>query len=160
MVDSIVGPLTLCGDDTHIHALHFGADRSPDREMGGQPSSAVLIDGVRQLEQYFNGARQQFDLPLHLSGTTFQKQVWRAIAAIEFGAVLTYKEVALKLGNVHLARAVGQAANRNPLPLFIPCHRLVGSSGWIGGFAPGVGLKERLLAHEKNAGRLDTMILS
>ena len=157
IIDSVVGPLTLCGDATHIHTLHFGAATELVQRGDGQPSSIVLRDGAQQLNEYFGGTRKQFDLPFLLRGTSFQKQVWRAIAAINFGEVVTYKEVALKLGNAHLARAVGQAANRNPLPIVIPCHRLVGSGGWIGGFAPGVGVKERLLAHEKYAGSLDLL---
>lgn len=157
VIDSVVGPLTLYADATHILALHFGASREFAEQGDGQPSSAVLEEGARQLDEYFGGTRKRFDLPFLLQGTSFQKQVWRAIAAIDFGEVATYKEVAVQLGNTHLARAVGQAANRNPVPIVIPCHRLVGSGGWLGGFAPGVGVKERLLAHEKYAGSLDLL---
>ena len=157
VIDSVVGPLTLYADATHIQALHFGASIEFAEQRGGQPSSAVLKEGVRQLDEYFGGTRKRFDLPFFLQGTSFQKQVWRAIAAIDFGEVATYKEVAVQLGNAHLARAVGQAANRNPVPIVIPCHRLVGSGGWIGGFAPGVVMKERLLAHETYTGSLDLL---
>ena len=148
VVDTIVGPLTIGGDTTHIHFVAFSGEEKAERSITGAPLSPVLKEACSQLEYYFKGDRCAFDLPLRMAGTEFQKRVWRALREIEFGHVLSYGELARHLGNPHLARAVGQAANKNPLPIIIPCHRLVGSGGWLGGFAPGVELKKVLLEHE------------
>lgn len=149
VVDSIVGALTIGGDDNWVHFVNFGSANHADGSLRKTSLPAPLREAFTQLDQYFSGERKKFDLPLLLIGTEFQKRVWRALGDIEYGQVLSYGQLAGRLGNVHLARAVGQAANKNPLPVIIPCHRLVGSSGWIGGFAPGVELKRILLGHEK-----------
>lgn len=148
VVDTMVGPLTIGADEGHIHTVRFGGRGDGHRSNSLTASSPLLFEARRQLDQYFKGSRTRFDLPLLPAGTDFQKRVWRALSEIGYGQLLTYGELASRLGNVRLARAVGQAANKNPLPIFIPCHRLVGAGGWIGGFAPGVELKRVLLAHE------------
>ena len=153
LVDSLVGPLIIGGDDKYVRFMNFGNDKGSDTSLKKTPSFAPLKEACTQLNRYFSGGLQKFDLPLMLAGTEFQKRVWRALCDIEYGRVLSYGELAGRLGNVHLARAVGQAANKNPLPVIVPCHRLVGSSGWIGGFAPGVELKRILLDHEGGSGR-------
>lgn len=102
-----------------------------------------------QLDEYFAGNLRSFDLPLQPEGTEFQLRVWQAIAAIPFGQVLTYGQIASQLGDSGLARAVGQAANKNPIPLIVPCHRVVGAGGKLTGFASGVELKSYLLSHER-----------
>ena len=150
-IDTIVGPLIIDGDENHVHTVTFCHPGEADEWRKANPSSPVLREAQTQLEEYFRGERCHFDLPLLFSGTDFQERVWRALAEIDYGHTLSYGQLANKLGNVHLARAVGQAANKNPLPIIIPCHRLVGSGGWIGGFAPGVSFKRILLEHE-NAG--------
>ena len=148
VVETMVGPLTIGGDDSHIRTVRFGRIGDGDRANSPTGSSPLLAEASTQLDQYFKGSRTRFDLPLQPAGTEFQKRVWRALSEIGYGQVLTYGELAGVLGNTHLARAVGQAANKNPLPIFIPCHRLVGAGGWIGGFAPGVELKRVLLERE------------
>lgn len=153
VVESLAGPLTIGGDERHIHTVSFGG-RSDGVESKSSGVASILLDEARsQLDQYFEGRRTRFDLPLMPAGTDFQRRVWQALAEIGYGQVVTYGELAGMLGNVRLARAVGQAANRNPLPIFIPCHRLVGAAGWIGGFAPGVELKRVLLEHERGVRR-------
>ena len=149
VVDTIVGPLIIGADENYIHLVRFGGYGSDEESRMKNVRSPLLDEARTQLGQYFSGSRTQFDLPLLPAGTDFQLRVWRALAEIGYGQVLTYGELAGSLGSVHLARAVGQAANRNPLPIFIPCHRLVGAGGWIGGFAPGVELKKVLLEHER-----------
>lgn len=151
-INTAIGPVTIGGDEHHLHSVQFGSDDRGGKASDPPPASPVLAQARTQFKQYFSGSRRQFELPLLMSGTDFQQRVWRVLAEIGYGQVLTYGELAARLGNVHLARAVGQAANKNPLPIIIPCHRLVGAGGWIGGYAPGVELKRILLAHERGAG--------
>ena len=149
VVDTMVGPLTVGGNGRYIHTVRFGGNGEDQESTSSGDALPVLNEARAQLDQYFEGSRTRFDLPLLPAGTDFQVRVWRALSEIGYGQVQTYGELAGSLGNVHLARAVGQAANRNPLPIFIPCHRLVGAGGWIGGFAPGVELKRVLLELER-----------
>jgi methylated-DNA-[protein]-cysteine S-methyltransferase len=102
----------------------------------------------QQLTEYFAGERREFDLPLAPHGTPFQLKVWRALCAIPFGAVRTYGDVARAIGQPLARRAVGQANGRNPLPIVIPCHRVIAGDGTIGGYSSGLHVKHRLLAHE------------
>ena len=153
VIDSPVGPLVIGGDVNYVRFVNFGSDTNAENSLGKGPLPVPLKEACTQLNRYFSGTLQKFDLPLMPVGTEFQKRVWRALSDIDYGQVLSYGELAGRLGNVHLARAVGQAANKNPLPVIIPCHRLVGSNGWIGGFAPGVELKRILLHHEGGSDR-------
>ncbi|GAC1461903.1 MAG: methylated-DNA--[protein]-cysteine S-methyltransferase [Chloroflexota bacterium] len=102
----------------------------------------------RQLEEYAEGTRQTFDIPLILSGSSWQVAVWQALTRIPYGRTRSYGQIAAMVGRPTAARAVGRANATNRLPLVVPCHRVVGSNGALVGFAGGVGLKERLLAHE------------
>lgn len=101
----------------------------------------------RQIRAYFDGEKVEFDTPMHLSGTDFQKRVWEAMARIPYGEVLSYGELAHRIG-CRAYRAVGQACHRNPLPLIVPCHRVIASGGRLGGFGGGEDIKRRLLAFE------------
>jgi methylated-DNA-[protein]-cysteine S-methyltransferase len=101
-----------------------------------------------QLAEYFAGERRAFDLPLDPAGTEFQRRAWLALVEIPYGETRTYGEQALRLGLAHGARAVGSANARNPLPILIPCHRLIGSTGELTGYAGGLDRKERLLRLE------------
>ena len=123
-------------------------------EAGRHP---VLVKTETQLTEYFAGGRKQFDLELDFSGTEFQQQVWQALLAIPFGETRTYGQLARQLGNPRATRAVGAANGRNPIAIVAPCHRVVGSSGELTGFAGGLAAKAYLLALEGNspqAGRL------
>lgn len=102
-----------------------------------------------QLAEYFRGNLRTFELPLRLEGTDFQVKAWQAMAAIPYGQVQTYGQLAAILGNAGMSRAVGMAANRNPIPVIVPCHRVVGAGGRMTGFASGVELKSYLLSHER-----------
>jgi methylated-DNA-[protein]-cysteine S-methyltransferase len=152
VIDTMVGPLTIGGDEHHIRTVRFGGKGVGDRSRRPSTVPPPLDNACTQLDQYFKRSRMSFELPLLPAGTDFQQRVWRALSEIGYGQVLSYGELADRIGDVRLARAVGQAANRNPLPVFIPCHRLVGAGGWIGGFAPGVELKKKLLMHEGAGG--------
>ena len=119
--------------------------RLPEVENSQTPILAMATD---QLLEYMAGRRQSFTVPLRPGGTAFQQRVWQAMMAIPYGSTRSYGEIAAGLGNIHQARAVGQAANRNNLPIIIPCHRVIGSAGKLVGFAAGLNTKEFLLELE------------
>ncbi len=111
-------------------------------------SPSDLKEATDQLKAYFAGELREFDLPLSLDGTPFQIQVWNALRTIPYGETRSYMEMALSMGNDKACRAVGGANGRNPIPVIIPCHRVIGSNGSLGGYSCGLGLKRRLLAIE------------
>ena len=111
---------------------------------------APMAECLRQLTEYFKGRRQKFSIPLLLEGTDFQKAVWRQLQKIPFGQTASYGDVARAVGSPRAFRAVGNANNKNPIPLIIPCHRVIGSDGKLVGFGGGIWRKHWLLEHEKN----------
>jgi methylated-DNA-[protein]-cysteine S-methyltransferase len=115
------------------------------REGSGHP---VLVETERQLAQYFRGERRRFELPIHFHGTAFQHRVWRQLLRIPYGETRSYGHLAVAIGNRLAARAVGLANRKNPLSIIVPCHRVIGASGLLTGFAGGVGTKARLLEFE------------
>ena len=110
-------------------------------------------DIQKQLTEYEKGIRKSFDLPLHLKGTEFQKQVWNALLEIPFGETRSYQEIAIRIGKPKALRAVGGACNRNPIGIIVPCHRVIGKNGSLTGYAGGLSYKELLLNHEKDGKR-------
>jgi methylated-DNA-[protein]-cysteine S-methyltransferase len=116
------------------------------------PTAAPLPEAVRQLREYFAGERRAFDLPLCLSGTDFQKLVWRQLTAIPFGETWSYGQLAKSLGNPSACRAVGLANGKNPIAIIVPCHRVIGADGTLTGFGGGLPRKEWLLTHEGRPG--------
>ncbi len=140
-MNSPVGALRLSADEEGLRAIEFGGAAS--RAVGG-----VLGEAMRQLHEYFEGERERFDLPLAPRGTDFQQAVWRELAAIPFGATVTYGELARRVGRPRASRAVGAANGRNPLPIVLPCHRVIGKNGHLTGFGGGLEKKRWLLAHE------------
>ncbi|MCH5259006.1 MAG: methylated-DNA--[protein]-cysteine S-methyltransferase [Lachnospiraceae bacterium] len=124
-----------------------------DRNCSGQPCE-LLKEACRQLDEYFQGKRTEFDLPLAYAGTPFQKSVWRELQRIPYGETRSYEDIAVGVGNPKAVRAVGQANNKNPILLLIPCHRVIHKSGDISGFACGIKTKKYLLALEKGIGCL------
>jgi len=154
-IDSPVGPLTLIGDETALIAVLW-PDDDPDRvRLEHRPIDSskigVLDRAAAQLDEYFGGTRTEFDLPLAPRGTEFQLEVWRALETIPYGETMTYGELAASIGRPAAARAVGGANRRNPLSIVVPCHRVIGSTGALTGFAGGLGTKERLLDIERQA---------
>ncbi len=111
--------------------------------------SESIEKAFTQLEEYFDGKRKEFDIPLNPKGTSFQQKVWSCLYKIPYGETRTYKEIATQIGNENSSRAVGSANNKNPIPIFIPCHRVVGSNGDLVGYAYGIDLKQKLLELEK-----------
>jgi methylated-DNA-[protein]-cysteine S-methyltransferase len=119
-------------------------DQTAERGTTPEP----LARATRQLEEYFAGTRTEFDIPIDLRGTPFQRQVWTALAEIPYGKTVSYAELAEMVGRPGACRAVGQANGSNPIPIVLPCHRVVGSGGGIGGYGGGLDMKRRLLELE------------
>jgi len=148
IVDSPLGPLTLVvTDDGALAALYMADQRhgpAPDADLGESDDTAAA-DAVEQLHEYFDGTRTTFDLRLEPAGTDFQRQVWDALRTIPYGATETYGHLAERIGHPRGTRAVGAATGRNPISIIVPCHRLVGSTGGLTGYAGGLDRKRWLL---------------
>jgi methylated-DNA-[protein]-cysteine S-methyltransferase len=144
VVDTPIGPLGLVASETALHAVLFDG-----RNVGASGASPVLDEAERQLAAYFEGELVEFDLPLELNGTEFQRSCWLALATIPYGQTVSYGEQARRLGlGSDAARAVGAANGQNPLPIVLPCHRVIGADGSLTGFGGGLHVKQFLLEHE------------
>ncbi|MGZ4412943.1 MAG: methylated-DNA--[protein]-cysteine S-methyltransferase [Gaiellaceae bacterium] len=144
VIDSPIGPLGLVASESALQSVRFDGRRVRPEGM-----STVLVEAERQLAAYFEGELTAFDLPLELDGTDFQRQCWLALATIPYGQTVSYGEQARRLGlGREAARAVGAANGQNPLPIVLPCHRVVGADGSLTGFGGGLPVKRFLLEHE------------
>ena len=151
----LIGLLTLVADEQGLRQVHFQRERAPVRmESDWRQNPAFFTTVKDQLRAYFNGELKHFDLPLAPVGTAFQESVWRTLQKIPYGTVVSYRWVAEQVGNPKAVRAVGGANGRNPLPIVIPCHRVIGSNGALTGFGGGLDIKQRLIDLEKNQGRV------
>jgi methylated-DNA-[protein]-cysteine S-methyltransferase len=152
-IESPVGPLLLGSDGERLTLVHFQAGPRPLAWPANRRAELRLFrDVAAQLSEYFAGSRRTFTLPLAFDGTDFQQQVWRELLRIRFGETLSYLELAQRIGRPHASRAVGSANGANPLPIIVPCHRVVGTDGSLTGFGGGLAAKRWLLGHER-AGR-------
>lgn len=152
--DSPVGPLLVAGAAGRLHRIRFPAEtRTWEPRSGWRREESLFVDAFRQLHAYFAGESTDFDLPLRLAGTAFQNEVWAALCDIPFGATISYGALASRIGKPTASRAVGRANGANPLPIVVPCHRVVGSNGSLTGFGGGVEVKRFLLAHEQRVRR-------
>ncbi len=148
-IDSPIGTVLLAGDEHHLRRVHFQGGPNPLRTEPDWVASRRPFEAViTQLTEYFEGRRRAFDLPLARAGTDFQLRVWRALAAIPYGTTISYGELARRIGNPRASRAVGLANGANPLPIIVPCHRVIGTNGSLAGFGGGVPIKRALLALE------------
>lgn len=159
VMDSPLGPLTLVAEDGALAGLYFAGQRNrPRPERLGRLAPAELAEAARQVGEYFAGERTAFDLALDLHGDTFDRQVWALVAAIPYGQTSSYGELARELGDPRLAQEVGAANARNRLCIVVPCHRVVGATGKLTGYAGGLARKRALLDLEARvrvpAGRL------
>jgi len=143
---SEIGPLEVVGHQNGILTITFVEDESG----AGRFLPACMKECLQQLDEYFKGKRKKFSVPLLLDGTDFQKAVWRQLQRIPFGQTASYGDVARAVGSPRAFRAVGNANNKNRIPLIIPCHRVIGSDGKLVGFGGGIWRKEWLLDHEKS----------
>ena len=143
---SEIGPFEITGNQKGILTITFNkAPSVTDRDLPG-----CMNECLRQLDEYFQGRRKKFCIPLLLEGTDFQKAVWRQLQKIPFGQTASYGDVARAVGSPKAFRAVGNANNKNPIPVIIPCHRVIGSDGKLVGFGGGIWRKAWLLDHEKS----------
>ncbi len=142
-MQSPIGLLTIEETDGAITALRFGG------ETVSPPPTPLLQRAAQQLTEYFDARRRRFDLPLRPQGTAFQQAAWSALCAIPYGQTRTYAQQAAAIGNPKACRAVGMANHCNPLPLFIPCHRVIGAGGKLTGYAGGLAIKRFLLELEQ-----------
>lgn len=151
IIESPIGPILLAGDKKGLKHLNFlkgkkrieiSADWIEDKDL--------FSEATRQLEAYFSGKLESFDLKLAPEGTDFQKSVWKALCEIPYGETRTYKEIAVSIGKPRAYRAVGLANNRNPIAIIIPCHRVIGSDGKLTGYASGLDIKKFLLKLEEH----------
>lgn len=143
---SPIGWLKITGDDAAISGVQF-------LDEATEPSSQrslIVEQCIEQLHDYFRGSRQQFDLPLRLHGTTFQKLVWQKLLEIPYGNTASYRDIACRLGKPRAVRAVGHANGQNPIAIIIPCHRVIGANGHLIGYGGGLWRKQWLLLHERN----------
>lgn len=149
---SPIGLLTISEENGALTGLSLQKETAgsslPQRNI---QHSDLLYEAYRQLNEYFAGKRTCFDLPLHCSGTAFQKQVWNELRNIPYGETRSYEDIAVVIGNPKAVRAIGQANGKNPLLIIIPCHRVIHKNGDITGFACGTDIKKYLLALEKHS---------
>lgn len=154
-IESPVGPLLLAADDVGLRQILFVNGRYSARpDPSWKEDEKPLKETIRQLRSYFAGKLEQFDLPLAPEGTPFQLEVWRRLCEIPYGGTISYGELACRIGNPNASRAVGLANGSNPIPIVIPCHRVIGSNGKLTGYGGGLPIKEKLLALERRQLRL------
>jgi len=160
-LDTPVGTLLLCRTEDGICRLEFGGldERETavaawarqwwrDFALVREDGDPVLAEAVRQLSDYFRGNATAFKLPLDLRGTVFQRNVWKALLDVPYGSTASYRDIAASIGQPKAVRAVGGANNRNPVPIIVPCHRIIGSNGALVGYGGGLPVKEQLLRLE------------
>ncbi|QQK78244.1 methylated-DNA--[protein]-cysteine S-methyltransferase [Salicibibacter cibarius] len=158
-MESPIGTLTLVATDKGLSQLLFGdfnetgakirtwmAKRNMRREI--IRDDAYFTEATKQLQEYFHGERQAFNLPVDMQGTSFQKSVWEVLQRIPYGETQSYKQVAVAIHSPKAVRAIGSANNKNPLPIIVPCHRVIGSNGAIVGYGGGIEKKKKLLELE------------
>ena len=146
MVESPVGPLLLAGDRKALRQVSFAnSKRSAPPRSDWQENRAAFTEVIRQLQAYFRGELKEFNVPLAMEGTSFQLRVWNTLRTIPYGETISYAQLAGRIGNPKAVRAVGLANGSNPIPIIVPCHRVIGSDGSLTGFGGGLGTKKKLL---------------
>lgn len=149
-INTKIGAIYLVASDDYLYGI-FWNDQKITAKGTSVKSKKILDKTEKQINEYLNGKRKTFDLPLRLEGTEFQKKVWAELAKIPYGETRSYKEIAKSLKNINACRAVGTANGKNPISLIIPCHRVINEGGKLGGYAGGLEIKEFLLSLEKKS---------
>ncbi len=142
--NSIIGDIFISADDEALLSVGF-----KPIENNNNKQNIIIKKTIKQLDEYFSGKREIFNLPMNPSGTEFQKRVWDELQKIPYGQTRSYKDIAIAIGNPKAYRAVGNANNKNPIGIIIPCHRVIGSNKKLTGYAGGIDKKEKLLNMEK-----------
>ena len=142
--DTELGRLGIRDDGQNITHVYFGAENISKDNVVIEESDLTKL-AYTQIKEYIDGQRTAFDLPLHPNGTGFQVKVWKSLTEIPYGETRSYKDIAISIGNENACRAVGMANNKNPIPIIIPCHRVIGSNKKLVGYAGGLDLKQKLL---------------
>lgn len=140
-----IGLLKITANDHSVCKIELNANRS-EPENGNE----ITAECIKQLNEYFSGERIEFDIPVEPEGTDFQLKVWRALCSIPYGETRSYSGIAEAIGKPEAQRAVGMANNKNPIPIIIPCHRVIGKNGSLTGYAGGIEMKKKLLEAEKH----------
>ena len=143
-----IGKIGIEENGTAIKKIYF-INNDVQEEIIEKNETVLLKEAIRELNEYLDGKRTSFDLQLEPQGTEFQKRVWQALKEIPFGETRSYGEIAKLIGNEKASRAVGMANNKNPIPIIVPCHRVIGANGKLVGYAGGLDIKEKLLNLEK-----------
>lgn len=152
-LDTPVGRVLVAGDAACLRLIAFQqGSRIHHPQPGWRQNREPFAEVFRQLDDYFEGKRTAFALRLHLGGTDFQNAVWSSLQAIPYGSTITYRDLAARVGKPAAIRAAGAANGANPLPIVVPCHRVIGSNGALTGFGGGIEAKRFLLAHERKFG--------
>ncbi len=147
-INSPIGKLLLIASDSVLKKINFEVDQSVDDPDIIQRQNSIVLQTERQLKEYFQGKRKVFSVPLSAVGTDFQKKTWSKLMEIPYGQTISYQELAIQMGAAGKARAVGSANGRNPIPVIIPCHRVIAKDGTLGGYGGGLAVKEFLLKLE------------
>lgn len=150
-IPSQIGRLRLVASDTGLVAILWDNARPLPAHLADlveNPAHRILLSAEKELNEYFSRNRKSFSVPLEMRGTYFQKQVWEALLAIPFGETRSYGQIANQLGNPNATRAVGAANGQNPIPIIVPCHRVIGANGKLTGFGGGLEIKDQLLTLE------------
>lgn len=143
--------IVLVGDEAGLNYLHLETGEGKDHFKISKEwieNKKFFTKEIKQIKEYAQGKRKTFDIKLNMQGTDFQKRVWKALCTIPFGKTASYKDIAIKIGNDKACRAIGMANGRNPIPIIVPCHRIINANGELGGFSSGLKIKRELLELE------------
>ncbi len=152
-MESPVGRIAIISNDTHLKSLTFNEEQVEESETLPE----ILLNTAAQLQEYFAGNRFSFDLDIDPDGSGFQKKVWQLLSLVPFGTTKSYHDIAIELGSALNTRAVGTANGKNPIPIIVPCHRIIGHDGKLVGYAGGIERKRWLLLHEMNHSKKDML---
>lgn len=152
-IDSPVGRIALTSNDTHLKSVAFSEEEVEESDTLPE----ILLQSAAQLKEYFAGTRTVFDLEIDPDGSAFQKNVWQRLLLVPYGLTKSYHDIAVELGSALNSRAVGTANGKNPIPIIVPCHRIIGHDGKLVGYAGGIERKRFLLLHEAEHSKKDLL---
>ena len=154
--NTILGNMTAIEENDALIALEIG--KNSYEELAIKKDTILLKETEKEIQEYLNGKRKIFELPLQPKGTVFQQKVWKQLQKVPYGQLVTYKDIAIKIGNPKAARAIGMANHNNPIPIIVPCHRVIGQNQKLIGYAFGLKMKEFLINLEKGLDKSKKMV--